>query len=823
MYRRMLLSLLLLLSTKASDPYQLALFFPFSFTDNGNSISTSYGLSRTDFLQVALSSVALDQINKRDKSVLPEAIERFLQAEELGCNISFSYNIFDSGRDQSFALKQFVTVQEQFKEQIYANRLGIIGPQRSSVSVPLSFVASSQNVPMISYAATSVDLDDKSKHPFFIRTIPSDLETTSLMVQFLSLLNLEAFSLIYIDDAYGKNFKDGLEKSSKSLEIDIHSVPFDPYTNPGSLAEAVTTLKNLKLNVIIAIVFQDIIKELIEEAYKQKVGAEFGHLWIFGDSIGGSSNIQSDADNTQFIQGINGAVQILATSKDETVEEYKHFQTVLKSFQVSDELISKLPGGEQYSGYNPRGEQTVFPDLSVEDIGDLSLFAFDAVFAYGLGLVDSCLDETDFVATMKTPNFGFKGLSGSIEFGETLSRREGTTKFSITRFKFENFVLKADEIGYYKSGWFLKESDETHDFLHHVPRYTNLPAPDTNNVLTSTRVFCIVLASFLLIFCFGCYVWLDFNQSEKVLKASQPLFLKVILLGALVSTSSVYFKGYNPETFGYNYTEYQLMHESQETGGIFFSNLVDGTSIERNDLITLSRLCGSSWWLISLGLTLTNLGFIVKLHRIISVFKLSAKLRKASKAPSEMKLLQRVGIVILFNITLLVFWAMSMPFVYEEEPISFDEFGQPIEVIRRCTIEINSEETSAIAGRVFLIVLLLSFHLMQYAIGVNLSYKARNLPGDFQEARWLSIAFFTQFQLILLGCTIVFALEAEDQNLQVLVVNVLVILVNFSIISMIFLPKMHRLYYGPKDVSLERGTTYLETSTGANSKPYTTL
>ena len=50
----------------------------------------------------------------------------------------------------------------------------IVGPAFSRSASPVSINAAVDEVPVVSYLATSTELDDKNSHPFFTRVIPSD-------------------------------------------------------------------------------------------------------------------------------------------------------------------------------------------------------------------------------------------------------------------------------------------------------------------------------------------------------------------------------------------------------------------------------------------------------------------------------------------------------------------------------------------------------------------------------------------------------------------------------------------------------------------------
>ena len=58
-------------------------------------------------------------------------------------------------------------------------------------------------IPVISYSATSYELNDKTQYEYFSRTIPSDLSQVQAIVEFLQYFNWTYVSAVYTDDPYG--------------------------------------------------------------------------------------------------------------------------------------------------------------------------------------------------------------------------------------------------------------------------------------------------------------------------------------------------------------------------------------------------------------------------------------------------------------------------------------------------------------------------------------------------------------------------------------------------------------------------------------------
>lgn len=101
-----------------------------------------------------------------------------------------------------------------------------------------------------------------------------------------------------------------------------------------------------------------------------------------------------------------------------------------------------------------------------------------------------------------------------------------------------------------------------------------------------------------------------------------------------------------------------------------------------------------------------------------------------------------------------------------------------------------------------MIAVLVLYHAIQYSVGAYFAIKARNIPPDFQEAKWVLLAFFTQVQLTVLGVPILFALDTGSASVRFLVTVSLISLLFFSILFLLFVPKAYRLEYGAEGVEV---------------------
>ncbi|XP_034539932.1 glutamate receptor, metabotropic 5a [Notolabrus celidotus] len=90
--------------------------------------------------------------------------------------------------------------------------VGLIGPGSSSVAIQVQNLLQLFNIPQIAYSATSMDLSDKSLYKYFMRVVPSDMQQARAMVDIVKRYNWSYVSAIHTEGNYGESgmeaFKD---------------------------------------------------------------------------------------------------------------------------------------------------------------------------------------------------------------------------------------------------------------------------------------------------------------------------------------------------------------------------------------------------------------------------------------------------------------------------------------------------------------------------------------------------------------------------------------------------------------------------------------
>ncbi|KAM9764250.1 metabotropic glutamate receptor 5 isoform 1-T1 [Dama dama] len=110
--------------------------------------------------------------------------------------------------------------------------VGVIGPGSSSVAIQVQNLLQLFNIPQIAYSATSMDLSDKTLFKYFMRVVPSDAQQARAMVDIVKRYNWTYVSAVHTEGNYGESGMEAFKDMSAKEGICIaHS--YKIYSNAG--------------------------------------------------------------------------------------------------------------------------------------------------------------------------------------------------------------------------------------------------------------------------------------------------------------------------------------------------------------------------------------------------------------------------------------------------------------------------------------------------------------------------------------------------------------------------------------------------------------
>ncbi|XP_072021461.1 metabotropic glutamate receptor 4-like [Amphiura filiformis] len=166
-----------------------------------------------------------------------EIINNMTSLKDILPNISIGYEIYDTCSSEAVSLSNglrfvryfeikdwhctVVGVDNGYNGSSYSRNpvLGVIGTESSSTTLVVDQMYSIFHLPLLSYFATSDDLSDIARFPYFLRVVPPDSLQVQAIVDLLLYFNWSYVSFVYSDDSYGRNAIKGFKKLIKDLPI----------------------------------------------------------------------------------------------------------------------------------------------------------------------------------------------------------------------------------------------------------------------------------------------------------------------------------------------------------------------------------------------------------------------------------------------------------------------------------------------------------------------------------------------------------------------------------------------------------------------------
>eukprot|EP00980_Cylindrotheca_fusiformis_P008653 scaffold1844_cov124-Cylindrotheca_fusiformis.AAC.2 len=389
--------------------------------------------SRLTKIEAAAAALAAHHLNVGDGSIVPE-----VEGLNERCNVRFTVEFGDTELDKKYSLNQVVDLIGREKGTAERLPCAFLGAASSMVSVPTSIVTGLFGYPQVSAMSTSADLDDKSQHQLFGRTIPNDADNAVPFILYLrDVLHVTKLAVVHVNDPYGNAYAVGLQEAAREYApiIDIRSIPM----REGEHAEKDTleALEETGFRYIFCVLYKS--DELMTEAYKMDLAGNGKHNWIFGDGFRGvADRYEKGSPLSLAYRGIGklditGGLPGIAAYDRFTAQMVK--LTNPEDLQYLGSIFPKLENPE--TGSPPFVEDSSF--LSLPLSSNFASLTYDAAIALGLSACsgisgDGFMDgETHFKHFVES---SFAGASGHVSFDNVTGTRDVTGAI----FRLTNFV-----------------------------------------------------------------------------------------------------------------------------------------------------------------------------------------------------------------------------------------------------------------------------------------------------------------------------------------------------------------------------------------------
>ena len=368
-------------------------------------------------------AVAFDMINDHDNEI----------TQMLFPDIDFTvcYPIFDDGGNPSWGIDHvFKMVFSKMYDPANPNVvqqdvLGIVGPGYSSVSKPVSLLASVNDIPLMSYSATSAQLSDKSQYPNFARVIPSDDESTRVLGAFVESFGWEKVIIFACDDDFCTGYADSLLKQRFEYGYEVVAstrFPVQDHQNGGeAIKKALRGIKDLNCRIILMPILTMHVKYIHQ--YMEELGMftddDDSFVWITPDAAvtGSLDNVQTKRGGHLVVRARTPSNHIfekgLKDGWDGSIDAWKNVMLnnawLTETVAKTDAEMTALLDGEFEWSFTPYAFDCAL--MFVKAVYDLRREHGDDVEITSKMILDHWPSISDF-----------EGATGAIQFTENLDR-----------------------------------------------------------------------------------------------------------------------------------------------------------------------------------------------------------------------------------------------------------------------------------------------------------------------------------------------------------------------------------------------------------------
>ncbi|XP_076466154.1 uncharacterized protein LOC143297622 [Babylonia areolata] len=211
--------------------------------------------------------------------------------------------------------------------------VGLIGPGSSEASIQVQNLMQIFNIPQIGYSATSMDLSDKNIYRYFLRVVPPDKYQVQALVDIVLAFNWTYISTVHSDGNYGMRGMEMFTDLVASYNICIAST--DNVASSDSKLEfdrVVDTLKKTpNASVVVCFCEGITVKKLLQAISRKRVDGRF--LIIGSDGWGNRLDVVEGQERTA-----SGAISIKLYSPP-----LPHFDRYYGSLRPDGSVVHRNP------------------------------------------------------------------------------------------------------------------------------------------------------------------------------------------------------------------------------------------------------------------------------------------------------------------------------------------------------------------------------------------------------------------------------------------------------------------------------------------------
>ena len=266
-----------------------------------------------------------------------------------------------------------------------------------------------------------------------------------------------------------------------------------------------------------------------------------------------------------------------------------------------------------------------------------------------------------------------------------------------------------------------------------------------------------------------CLGWMFVFRGKKVVRASQPPFLVMLVIGAILSSCAIIPMG-------------------TETNYRISTDPFSGATIGSNpDIDKVDAACMAVPWLYGIGFSLVYAALFSKIWRVKLLFQAALEMRRRAVGYKDVMF---VLVAMLFvELALLVAWQVASPHRWEREVTLESAEGYVLESVGKCESDSGWYFMATIVG----------FHIFCLFYALILCWQAKHIPSEFADSNSVSLSVIMVFQISILAIPIA-AMVQDETDVFYFVRACALFLQSFTVLCLIFLPKMYKTFQGDDEI-----------------------
>ncbi|EDO43965.1 predicted protein [Nematostella vectensis] len=405
------------------------------------------------------------------------AVEEINNSQDILPNVTIGYVIRDTCGSEQIAIKSAadfsftnsLMFESRYKQAVNDCRpyvmdsnytslspiMSVIGGEDSRVSKNVASVLQLNDIPQISYGASSAELSNSQFSTFF-RTVPSDNFQSHAMVDIIMHYEWSCVALIGTDDVYGRSGVNTFVEAGKASNLCIASMDLFPvHDYQEKIKEIIIKLKGMvHVDIIVLYSLSAQAVNIFDEALEQGMT---GKTWIASDGWARSPLVRQ----SRYIPIIQGTIGLeFRDVKHELLED--HLLNITSSThkglwwsQFWSELFN-CSTGHVKSEKTCNGSERISRELYQNKLhGPLIAYVRDAVYASAHALHTLLICNSTKSCKMKLSNLttemvvtslrslSFQGLTGYLDF----SKGEVQAQYDVLNIQLHGKELNAVNVG----------------------------------------------------------------------------------------------------------------------------------------------------------------------------------------------------------------------------------------------------------------------------------------------------------------------------------------------------------------------------------------